>query len=347
MTTVTRFVGLDYHQDSIQVCVMNQEGEILVNRKTGNDAQKVENIIRETALQDSKEVAVTAKISIEACTGAANLSEELMLNTGRDVRLAHPGIVNRMKQNPDKSDKTDAYILADLIRIGYLPKVWLAPKEIRQLRTLVRYRAQKRKERTKTKLRLRSILREVRKKAPVGVNAWTIPWMNWLRTLELDEVNTFVRDEHLEDLERLNQKIKDVEKQLRFITKDDVVMKKLMSLEGIGFITAVTMRAEIARFDRFNSGKQLSRYCGVTPRNASSGTRQADAGLVQAGNSELRIVLIQAAQRLVNSSDTWREFVERLRAKGKPRNVIVAAVANRWLRRLYHEMQPEQLAVIN
>jgi len=347
MTTATRFVGLDYHQDSIQVCVMNQEGEILVNRKTGNEAVKVEKIIRETALQDSKEVTLTAKISIEACSGAANLSEELMLNAGRDVRLAHPGIVNRMKQNPDKSDKTDAYILADLIRIGYLPKVWLAPKEIRQLRTLVRYRAQKVKERTKTKLRIRAILREVRMKAPVDVNAWTIPWMNWLRTLELDEVNAFVRDEHLDDLERLNQKIKDVEKQLRCITKQDVVMKKLMSLEGIGFITAVTMRAEIARFDRFSSGKQLSRYCGVTPRNASSGTRQADAGLVRAGNSNLRIVLIQAAQRLVNSSATWREFVERLRAKGKPRNVIVAAVANRWLRRLYHEMQPEQLAIIN
>jgi len=346
MNTVTRFVGLDYHQNSIQVCVMNQEGKILVNRKTINDAAKVEKIIRETVPQDSEKVAITAKISIEACAGAANLSEELMLNTGREVRLAHPGIVNRMKQNPDKSDKTDAYILADLIRIGYLPKVWLAPKEIRQLRTLVRYRAQKVKERTKTKLRLRSILRDVRQKAPSGVNAWTIPWMNWLRTLELDEVNTFVRDEHLEDLEKLNQKIKEVEKQLRCITKKDVVMKKLMSLEGIGFITAVTMRAEIARFDRFHSGKQLSRYCGVTPRNASSGTKQADAGLVRAGNSNLRIVIIQAAQRLVNSSAHWRGFVERLRTKGKPRNVIVASVANRWLRRLYHEMQPEQLAIV-
>ncbi len=64
------------------------------------------------------------------------------------------------------------------------------------------------------------------------------------------------------------------------------MVKKLMSLEGIGLITAVTMRAEIARFDRFDSGKQLSRYCGVTPRNASSGTKQADAGLVRAGQLE-------------------------------------------------------------
>ncbi len=43
-----------------------------------------------------------------------------------------------MKQNPDKSDKADAWVLADLIRLGYLPKVWLAPEEIRQLRSLVR-----------------------------------------------------------------------------------------------------------------------------------------------------------------------------------------------------------------
>jgi len=100
MTTATRFVGLDYHQDSIQVCVMNQEGEILVNRKTGNEAVKVEKIIRETALQDSKEVTLTAKISIEACSGAANLSEELMLNAGRDVRLATEGLAGSKRDSP-------------------------------------------------------------------------------------------------------------------------------------------------------------------------------------------------------------------------------------------------------
>jgi hypothetical protein len=42
----------------------------------------------------------------------------------------------------------------------------------------------------------------------------------------------------------------------------------------------------------------------------------------------------------------WGQFAARLMQRGKPRNVAVAAVANRWIRRLYHQMQPEQLVAI-
>jgi hypothetical protein len=65
---------------------------------------------------------------------------------------AHPGYTARMKQTPDKSDGTDAKLLADLNRAGYLPFVWLAPKYIRELRDLVRYRYGLVQQRTQTKL---------------------------------------------------------------------------------------------------------------------------------------------------------------------------------------------------
>ena len=117
-----------------------------------------------------------------------------------------------------------------------------------------------------------------------------------------------------------------------------------MSFSGIGLITAVTLRAEIGRFDRFQSGKQLARFCGLSPRNASSGQRQADAGLIKAGNPQLRAVIIEAAHRLMRYDRRWVEFRQRLRQRQKPVSVIAAAVANRWMRWLYHQMQPEQLA---
>ena len=69
------------------------------------------------------------------------------------MTLGHPGIVDRMKQNPDKSDMADAWILADLMRLSYLPKVWLAPETIRQLRSPVCLRAAKVKEQIQVKLR--------------------------------------------------------------------------------------------------------------------------------------------------------------------------------------------------
>lgn len=343
MAIVTRFVGLDYHMDSIQVCVMCDMGIVLRNVKVPNQTEEVRRVVLQ-ALPCEPGDTICVKAAVECCSGAAHLAEELMKELNWQVTLAHPGLVSRMKQNPEKSDFADSLVLADLMRLGYLPRVWLAPEEIRQLRSLVRYRAQLVKQRTQVKLRICSMLRERRLKAPEGINAWTLAWMHWLRTLNFDLTSMFLRDEHLEDIERLDQKIKQVEKMLMQRTADDAVVQRLMKIDGIGPITAITMRAEIGRFDRFDSAKQLCRYCGVTPRNASSGHKQADAGLVKSGNPGLRMVLIQAAQRLMRTSPRWQQFAARMDERGKPRNVIVAAVANRWLRCLYHEMQPEKLA---
>ena len=107
--------------------------------------------------------------------------------------------------------------------------------------------------------------------------------------------------EHLVALRRYIEDIRRVEKHLQACTEQDAVFAKLLTFHGVGLVTAVTMRAEIGHFDRFSNGKQLSRFCGVTPRNASSGNRQADAGLIKAGNPHLRRVLIELAHRLINT----------------------------------------------
>ena len=77
----------------------------------------------------------------EACNGSATFLDQLHLRTGWPVRLCHPGYAQRMRANPDKIDKSDGELIADLTRVGYLPEVWLAPAAIRDLRALVRYRA--------------------------------------------------------------------------------------------------------------------------------------------------------------------------------------------------------------
>jgi transposase len=115
--------------------------------------------------------------------------------------------------------------------------------------------------------------------------------------------------------------------------------------KGVGLVTAATLRAEIGSFDRFQSGKQLARYCAVTPRNASSGQRQADAGLIKAGNLPLRSLLIEMGHRLCRYVPKWQEFKQRLQARGKPGGVIAAAVVNRWVRQLRWKIQSPNITV--
>ena len=106
-------------------------------------------------------------------------------------------------------------------------------------------------------------------------------------------------------------------------------------------MTSWTLRAEIGRFDRFRSGKQLARFCGTSPRNASSGERVADAGLIRAASPLLRAVVIETAHRLIRTDTHWAQMAARLRERGKPAGVRVAAVANRWIRKLYQQMREQ------
>jgi len=335
MSSVPVFVGLDYHQDSVQVCVLDRKGNQLYNRSVENNARAIQQV--------ATRYGIPRRIALEACCGAADLAEELVTRQGLPVQLAHPGYVNRMKRSPDKTDVSDAQLLADLVRVNYLPSVWLAPRAIRELRRLVRHRARLVCRRKDVKLRIRGLLRENRQKC-LHARAWTKAWYSWLaKRAQLSDSDRWVLEDHLQELVSLSGRIAAVEAKIQLHVQDDPVVAKLLTLSGVGLVTAVTLRAEIGRFDRFDTGKQLARFCGVTPRNASSGARQADAGLIKAGNPEVRMVLIELAQRLTWRSDgRWGKFAHDMLVRGKPKNVVIAAVANRWVRWLHHELRRNQ-----
>lgn len=335
MKSLAVFVGLDYHNAGVQVCVMDRSGRMLMNRRQENDWRSIAEAVQAVAPQ----AAVHA--GIEACTGAANLADEMVTKADWTIDLAHPGYVARMKQNPDKHDWGDARILADLVRIGYLPRVWLPPHEIRELRHLVRYRQQLVHQSTDAKLRIRSLLRDQRLRAPA--KAWTRPWLHWVAAVaELPAQSRWIVDQHLKTVARLKEDIAIVESKLSELTREDDLIEQLRKQPGIGPVTAWAMRAEIGRFDRFRSGKQLSKFCGLSPRNSSTDQRPKTAGLIGTGNRAFRAILLQAAHRLARYHPHWQRLAGSLRAKGKPGSVVAAAIANRWIRRLYHQMQPAQ-----
>jgi hypothetical protein len=89
MSNVPVFVGLDYHQDSIQVCVLNQKGDVLLNRSAANNYRELERIVAP--------LGVVQRVGIEACCGAADLGEELVERLGWNVSLGHPAYVARLR----------------------------------------------------------------------------------------------------------------------------------------------------------------------------------------------------------------------------------------------------------
>jgi len=324
------FVGLDYATAFVQVCALAPSGRVLANRRCENHWLALDAFVRQFGS--------VIRASIESCTGAANLADELIHRAGWSIDLAHPGYVHRMKQSPDKTDFSDARMLADLVRVGYLPRVWLAPESIRDLRRLVRHRQDLVDRRRVLKLKVAGWLRDLRIKEPKGTR-WSIAWRNWLQTVELPPETRWVIDDACDEFDTIVRRMQRVESHMDDVTRDDPMVSKLRTLRGLGLITACVIRAEIGDATRFRTGKQLANYCALSPRNVSSGLRQADAGLIHAGNRYLRATLMEAAHRLRRFDPRWIRFSADMEARGKKRCVVVAAIANRWIRGLYHELK--------
>ena len=325
------FVGLDYHRSSVQVCVLNEQGKVLANRRCPNDIAAVAKAITRHGQPE--------RLALESCTGAADFAQRLVDEFRWDVRLAHPGYVNRMKNTLDKTDAGDARLLADLVRVRYLPEVWLAPTSIRDLRSVMHLRQRVARDRRVAKQQVAALLRDRRVQEP-KCRRWTRPWRLWLMTTDaFTESIRFVIDDLLEHLQAVEARLAKVERRLRAMTKGDRVVEALLALPGIGRITAWMLRAAVGRFDRFRNAKQFARFIGVTPRNASSGERMADAGIVRAGNRELKGIVVQAAHRIKRHHERWAAMFNRLVSKGKPKNVATVAVANRWMRCVYVQMK--------
>lgn len=329
MSNVSLFAGVDYHQNEIQLCLLDASGRVHSNRSLPNDLAAVVSELAGKAV---------AAIAIEACCGAAGFGEALASRGDWRVELAHPGYVNRLKQSPDKTDFSDARLLADLTRVGYLPRVWLAPQEVRDLRQLVNHRVRLVERKRATKLQIGALLREARVKID-DHSRWSKAWVLSLKDNErLSSQVRWVMNDLLAELEHVKTQIQNVEMRLREATENDKVVQSLRKIEGVGEVTAWMLRAWIGRFDRFKTGKQLSRYCGLSPRNVSSGEKQADAGLINAANRSLRAVLLQAAHRLIRTHDRWGGLAEVMLRKGKPKPLVTAAIANRWVRSMHHRM---------
>ena len=327
------FLGIDYHQHRLQVCILDPDGRVVVNRPLDNHWQAVVDL----AGQHGR----IRRAAIEACPGAADLAEQLVELAGWHVELAHPAYVAKLKRSPDKSDFSDARLLADLTRVGYLPRAWLPGRWTRQLRQLVRYRQQQVEAGRHAKLRIGALLREHRLRPADQVRRWTKAWLAWLEhdvKEQLPAAAAWVLERQVAQIAHAADEVRAAEAQLHEHTEQDVTTARLLDQPGIGPVTAWVLRAEVDRFDRFDSGKALARFCGLSPRNASSGERDAQAGLVDGCSRLLRATLVELGHRLIRTQPRWTKLAGRWRGAGKAGSVVAAAVANRYVRQLYYRM---------
>jgi transposase len=231
---------------------------------------------------------------------------------------------------PVKNDRNDALMLAKLLHANIVPTSYVPPKHIRELRDLVRAYTRLIDQRTQAKNRIRSVLMQHRLKWPSKDIASKYARI-WLAEQQLDlgmrgviNANLGVIDLLKTELQRISQAMLD----WKHCQKE---LELLQTISGFGPLVSRVFISEVGEITRFPDAKKLACYAGLVPGLHASGDKSRTGRLIKQSNAAIRRALVLAAWAAIRHDKPLRARYERLKARGKPAQKAIIAIARRLL----------------
>jgi transposase len=286
------YIGCDAHKKYSVFTGLSEAGEIIPAKRVEHDKQKFYSFL--------KTLPTGSEIAMESVGNWYWLIDE-MEKAGHKPSLVHAGKAKLMMGNINKTDKLDARGLAILARNGTLPAVWIPPRELRDQRELPRMRLVLVSIRTKLKNRIHATF------AKYGITFDEVSDLfggKGRRLLEqaLHELPPETRhsvEEQLQLIDQIEQSIKQAEKRIAEVVKEDDSMQLLKTMPGVGPILAITIALEMGDADRFPTGEKFASYAGKVPRVNSSGGKTYYGKVRPDVNRYLKWAFTEAANAIV------------------------------------------------
>lgn len=301
-------VGLDVHLKSTQVTVMKMNGEVVRRERVGTSRAELQRCLE--GVPRGSRVALE---SVGFCWPWIDFLGEL----GFEALLANPVKV-KLRAEDVKNDRVDSKTLADLARMNWLPTCYVPPAELRWLRSLLRHRAYRTRLSTGLKNRTRSEFRK--RDIQLTVNLGTLKGRKAAVGLDVFEVS-----QNMELLDLMDRQMKEAEAVLRRKYGQVKEVQLLMTIPGIGFLSALTLYAEICDIKRFSSAEKLAHYAGLVPRVRQSGEHTRMGRETKECDKWLKWILTEAAWshvRFCPEGHLARVFRDACKRKGDSRDAI-------------------------
>ena len=313
-------VAMDLHKRHSQVATLDQWGEIRELRiEHDGDSRTMEKFLGG--------LEAGSRIAIEA-TGSWWWVVDLAEKHGHEVVLSNPKKTRLIADACLKNDRVDTNELLHLLRLGYLPRVWIPPAPLRYGKELLRYRALLVGMRTRLKNHLGSLLTKRNLKGP-GKQLWSKPGEEYLEKVKLNAEAGEIRHQTLGLRKTLDKLIGHWDRELGRRVVSDKRVRQLQTAPGVGPQTAFAYRVFVGEVSRFRSGKQVAKYFGLVPRERSSGEQRHLGHITKEGDGLMRMLLVEAALRATRKPGPLREGYRRMvRHKGKAKARV--AVAPGW-----------------
>ncbi|MBN1945923.1 MAG: IS110 family transposase [Bradymonadales bacterium] len=308
-------IAIDLGGRESQICVRASDGTIVEERRCLT--AKLEGYLKQRP---------PSRVIVETCAEAFTVADAA-LAVGHEARVVPATMVRSLGVGSRrlKSDVRDARILSEVSCRIDLPSVHIPSVKSRQIKTLCGMRETLVETRTKLVNTVRSWLRgqavQLRSGAVVSFP---------LRVRVRVETLPGHVDRLLEVIEQLNAEIREADRELEEQARTDEVCRRLMTVPGVGPVTAMRFLAAIDEIRRFGDAHSLESYLGLVPGENSSSDRRRLTSITKAGATKLRWALIQACWAAFRCAPKdpmvlWATEVQKRRGK----RIAVVALARK------------------
>lgn len=318
------YCGIDFHKNNSVLYAMTEVG-VLVEKTTVKSDRLVQ------YLSNRKNWVIGIEIS-----GGVNQKASELRAAGHEVKIINSNKFRGIAIGGKKTDERDAKALAECLRFQFTPEVYLKSDRCRQMKSLLVCREFYVRSRVNGVNHVRGTLREYGLNMPVGMENFRKQIESEIEKIEHPALKALLTRTK-EIIQTLEDHQKETEKILENIASEDDRIQRLMTVPGVGLMTAIAMVTVVDDISRFKNGKEFSSYLGLTPSVHASAETRMMGSITRSGSEILRRYLIHGARAWMKykpTSDKNRIWAEKVKDR-RGMNKAVVALAHRMARICY------------
>jgi transposase len=315
---MTHYVGLDASKSTTSICVLNEDGETVREGVVETEPKAIIGFLRGEGRR-------YRRVGIESM-GMTPWLYEGLAKAGLPIicieaRHAH-GV---LKARINKTDRNDARGIAEIMRAGIYKAVHIKTPESQHTKLLLAARKLIRSKCRDVDNMIRAALLQCGLKLAAGSP------VTFERRAAALATKTGAGRQVIESLievrMRLDAQVKAFDAMIRTAVTDDPVCERLMTVPGVGPVTALAYRAAIDVPDRFSSSRSVGVHLGLTPRTFQSGTVDRRGRISKCGDKGARSALFLSAKAVLSRRNGWSPLQEWGRAVAAARGYMKGVVA--------------------
>ena len=331
------YAGLDLSRKRLDFRLLDADGVTVEAGSSPPDADGLRGLAERLGRYHEQ-----VRAAVESMNGARFVHDRLEL-AGWGVEIADAQKVKGLAPLACKTDRIDAWVLAELCRRDLVPAIWLPDPLVRAERERARWRLHLVRHRSSLKQRVHAVLLAHGKPCPVS-DLFGLRGRRLLARLALPEPWQGTLEASLRLIDELDREIAGCERELRRLGADHRYVPLLCTVPGISWVLAYTIAAELGDISRFPTPRKLAGYSGLCPRVYQSGQSDRRGPLSKNGPRYLRWALIEATSH-ASHHPAYRDRYERTKRRlGKQRGAKVAQVdlARRLAEAIWHMLTRDQ-----